>query len=444
MHKYLFVLFCLFSVANLNGQSWKAREVSDPFNGVYTSAYVLGKSSSSVYGQPTLSLNQYDNRELILYISNAGYFRENSDVSIKWVFEGSNEIFTTYDFSCSNDGKSISILEVTDPSFRSDKLGLLEFLHLFHKTNSVTLRITNRFSNTDLTFSLIDFTKSANAIISQEKAFEAYSVLKANAVNNDGLLYEKLRIANKLMGKADEEFGLDFSSLERFKRNINKKFRLDDYSYLSIPYDSIYFEFSIYNGHWNGKDIAIYYYSKDNSQEVGCNIYTPKKDSPIMTIYKKLEANRIEQEELHAKHLYEKLNFLNLKALDNKNFLPINTKYGKSFKDVIIASIYNKLQPYGEFKIELNEIMEVQIQLSSEQKWKVKEGEILITLVDGRTIKCDDFRFYNSNDILDKADLKQIGYYGGQTIQIEIPKVSTEYLKRKDGRPKLAPIFIPE
>ena len=89
MHKYLFVLFCLFSVANLNGQSWKAREVSDPFNGVYTSAYVLGKSSSSVYGQPTLSLNQYDNRELILYISNAGYFRENSDVSIKWVFEGS-------------------------------------------------------------------------------------------------------------------------------------------------------------------------------------------------------------------------------------------------------------------------------------------------------------------------------------------------------------------
>ena len=88
--------------------------------------------------------------------------------------------------------------------------------------------------------------------------------------------------------------------------------------------------------------------------------------------------------------------------------------------------------------------MEVQIQLSSEQKWKVKEGEILITLVDGRTIKCDDFRFYNSNDILDKADLKQIGYYGGQTIQIEIPKVSTEYLKRKEGKPKLAPIFIPE
>jgi hypothetical protein len=468
MHKYLFVLFCFFSVANLNGQSWKVRELGDPFDGASTSAYVLGKSSSTTYRKPILVLNQYENKESNFYISNAGYFQESSDINIRWIFDGSNEIFTTYDFSCSNDGKSLFILEVNHITFLSDVMGLKEFLHFFHNSNNVTIRITDRFSETDLTFSLVGFTKSASSIISKEKADEAYNSFYTNALLTDKLLYDRMLIASKLIAKAEVEFGLSYSDLERFRGRIDLDFHLHrssiktESSHIEPPYDSIYavplitgnYDYSK-KEYWDKEDINIYKYSSGEGEKGkhGIGYYSIGSDSRFIKEYEKREFERIKEEELHAKYLYDRLRFLNLKTSDNKEFLPVFHSFTRSFKDNILAKIYYELKPfgdspflsYGENAIRLKDVAKIEIELSPVYKWKVETGKVSITLVDGRTIKCDDFKLYRHNDdILDKADLKQIGYYGGQTIEIEIPEVSTEYLKRKEGKPKLAPIFIPE
>ena len=106
MKKLIIILLIPFITL---AQSWTYKEGGNAFDGKYKTSSVLGKGSDFPYNKPSLVINKFDNDEQInFYLSGAGYFQDNTGISIKWVFDNEPDtIYSSYSWSLSNDGKII-------------------------------------------------------------------------------------------------------------------------------------------------------------------------------------------------------------------------------------------------------------------------------------------------------------------------------------------------
>lgn len=115
----IFLLIPFISLA----QSWTYKKGGNAFDGEFKTSSVLGKGSEFPYNKPSLVINKFENDEQInFYLSGAGYFQDNTGISIKWVFDNEpNTIYSSYSWSLSNDGKIIFFNRFNNPKENGKK-----------------------------------------------------------------------------------------------------------------------------------------------------------------------------------------------------------------------------------------------------------------------------------------------------------------------------------
>ena len=90
MKNLIFTL--LFSVSLISfGQTWKYSEGGNAFDGKYKTSIVTGIGSNFPYQKPSLVVNKFEGESINFYISDAGYFQENTGISVLWVFDNEPE-----------------------------------------------------------------------------------------------------------------------------------------------------------------------------------------------------------------------------------------------------------------------------------------------------------------------------------------------------------------
>ena len=112
MNKKNIIILVAFLIC-LTGYSqvWKYDSGGNAFDGKYRSANVIGTCSDFPYNKPALCLNIFKERNMNLYIANSGYYSDENDVQIMFIF--SNEPKTIYysgEISLSKDKETIFLL----------------------------------------------------------------------------------------------------------------------------------------------------------------------------------------------------------------------------------------------------------------------------------------------------------------------------------------------
>lgn len=165
MNRYVLLLFVLFTL-NLNAQSWKKSSGGNAFDGKYKSAFVVGKGTDYPYNKPLLVINVYNENSLNFFISSAGYFQSESDIDIYWIFSNEpNTIYSTEDFTISDDKKTIFLQSFEDP--KGDFYMRMDFIKKLKSASKVDVRIKDKYGKNDISFKLNGSTNAINYVISK-------------------------------------------------------------------------------------------------------------------------------------------------------------------------------------------------------------------------------------------------------------------------------------
>ena len=167
MNKKNIIILVAFLIC-LTGYSqvWKYDSGGNAFDGKYKSANVIGACSDFPYNKPALCLNIFKERNMNLYIANSGYYSDENDVQIMFIF--SNEPKTIYysgEIRLSKDKETIFLL-----SFKSDRsryLDRIDFINKLKKSSRLDVRIKSEYKNRDIKFSLSGSTKALNYVLTK-------------------------------------------------------------------------------------------------------------------------------------------------------------------------------------------------------------------------------------------------------------------------------------
>ena len=391
MKKLIFILF-LVPLVSL-GQGWTSSEGGSAFDGKYKTSSVLGKGTNSPYTKPVLVINKFENEKLNFYISKGGFFQEKTDIGVLWVFDNEPDtIYSTYDWSISNDGKILFFREFNNPD-GSGKLKPVDIIEKLMLANKVTVRMKDKYGSNDIVFSLSGSTKAINFVLPKEERDELIDLAEksrkaalAQKAEDEEKELRKQQVFDELVNAANYE-QLDDSSLTILKSQFEKDLGLGYYSSLATGKD--YKSITVKKG-TTAKAmfedygyVNVYYVLNDGTEEKISGSWTVDMNAPVFVKYR---AKIIEKNEI-AEKLVSKLNLEKLK---------------KHYKKVILDKVESSYNP----KFELKNIVGISITFSRFQYKKVWDSEVTLFLDNMEKVTFKSF-IYSLE--ISKKELKNLG-----------------------------------
>jgi hypothetical protein len=404
MKKILLIL--LFIPLVSLGQSWIYSEGVDVFDGKYKTSSKKGNGNNFPYNNPALVINKFENKQLNFYISDGGYFQENTNIRILWIFDNEPEnIYSSYDWSISGDGKTLFFKDFNNSKENDGtKLKPVEMIEKLVLANKVNVRISDRFGKNDIVFSLSGSTEAINFVISKE---EREGMIKK--VLSDREAKSKSESQNKivlqtLMKKAKNE------KLRSINLSILEYKIMNDLGMGYLPtmatgkkYKSLYVEGKIGDPKFekNGYVSLFYILDNDTKEEIS-GTWRVEENAPI---FKKMKEIKLKNEELQKVK----------EAKENILFNKILSKYSRDdliahLKKAILKKrdtniIYQDLDSFS-----ISEIKKVQITLSEYRSnyKRYEQCKLEIFLNNGNIETIDKTLGFYKIDIT-RRELKQLG-----------------------------------
>lgn len=366
----------IFIPVMLFSQSWKYNKGGDAFDGTYKISSVSGKGSEFPYQNPSLVINVFDNKkdDINFYLSGAGFFQEDTGLSIKWVFDNEpNTIYTSYKWSLSNDGKTIFFKTFNNPENKSTKLSDIDIINKLTISNKVNIRVSNEYGKNDLAFSLSGSTKAINFVIPSSQRERLLNIAKEKRnkaleeINIKGVLLENL------IGKLNSEM-LESNSLIKLKEKIKGDLDfVDDVKDIEVVGNGALFE--------RRRKVDVFYLKNDGSKTNIFGDWSVVEGAPV---YARNEEIKETVKQLLVKYKYEKL----------------------------ISHLTDKVigQANGDNGFPISSINEVKIILSKYQHSKFWSCKLNIYLNDESVVTIYDTYIFSSGNVeISKSELKKIG-----------------------------------
>ena len=394
--KNLILTLAFFSSITSFSQTWKYSEGGNTFDGKYRTSSVSGVGTNYPYTSPTLVINKFEGNGVNFYISNGGYFQENTGISVLWVFDNEPDTqYSTYDYSISSDGKILFFTEFNNPD-GAGKLKPVDIIEKITLANKVTVRMKDNFGSNDIVFSLSGSTKAVNFVLPKEERQEmiASAIAERNALEE--LEGKNQRILDDLMKIATEE-KLSSSSLSSLKSTLEQNLGLSYYSGTGTgkAYKSILLEGNLSDRMFESYGyVDLYYILDDGTKEKIYGSWTVEMNAPIFERLKEEKAkeelelaNKLEDDNAHLDSLLSKYQRDDLISILNENITKESQKYSKEF--------------------DIQDIKSVKISLSGYRYQKYWDCKVEIFLTNGKTKQMDVSAIYDL-EITNKA-LKAIG-----------------------------------
>ena len=326
------------------GQTWQYSEGGNAFDGKYKTSIVKGVGSTFPYETPSLVVNRFEGESINFYISSAGFFQENTGVSVLWVFDNEPEkVYSTYNFSISSDGKTLFFLEFNNPD-GSGKLKPIDIIEKLTLANEVSLRVSDDYGSNDIIFSLRGSSKAINFVIPNE---ERQIMLDEGLAERNALAEVEAKnqlILDGLMKKATEE-KISSTSLSSLKSQFEKDLGLSYYSGMQTgkKYKSILVDASLDDSMFTSYGyVDIFYILDDGSKDKILGTWTVEMDAPIFSRLKdKLEADNSHLEKILSK--YERVEIIDYLK---KEVSKLSKKYSKEFDVLDVESVKITLSDY--------------------------------------------------------------------------------------------------
>lgn len=400
-----FLLFILLFPLISYSQTWKYQSGGSDFDGKYKSAYITGVGTEFPYNKPIMAINRFEKDDSFnFYISDAGYSQEGTGLSVLFVLSNEPEtIYSTYDFSISNDGKIIFLNEFNDP-YSDNKISQFEFIKKLQVASKVSVRVEDNYGQNDLVFSLSGSTKAINyvlpdldnmisiAVNERNRRLEIANLERENSLkikaDKESEQIARKKLFNLLMAKANDE-KLSSTSLSSLEFKLKKDLGVDYYDGLETgkKYKSITVEASeIFEKTWY---VSVFYLLEDGSKEEISGTFSVEMDAPVF----KRVAERKEREKEILENLTAKLNLDKLKNHIKKEIL---NRANRSYNPKYI----------------LEDISGIHLTFSKYQYKKVWECQVTLFLPN---LQKDEFKSYVYDLEISKKELKEAG------IQLDIP-----------------------
>ncbi len=395
--KKIFLITLLFPLISYS-QTWKYQSGGSDFDGKYKSAYITGVGAEFPYNKPIMAINKFDKNDgFNFFISDAGYSQEGTGLSVLFVFSNEPDtVYSTYDFSISNDGKTIFLKEFNDPN-SDTKISQVEFIKKLQDASKVSVRVKDNFGKNDLVFSLSGSTKAINFVIPEEERNKMLEIVNLERENNLKIEAEKANeqiarkeLFNLLMAKAnDEKLSSGLSSLElKIKRDLG----VDYYDGMETgkKYESIIVEGKAGDDMFEKYGyVSVFYLLEDGSKEKISGTFTVEMDAPVF--------QRLSERKEREKEILE--NLMSKLSLD---------KLKNHFKKEILKRANRSYNP----KFNLEDISGIHLTFSKYQYQKVWECQVKLFLPN---LQKDEFKSYVYDLEISKKELKEAG------IQLDIP-----------------------
>ena len=343
----------------------------------------MGKGSEFPYNKPSLVINKFDNDEQInFYLSGAGYFQDNTGLSIKWVFDNEPDtIYSSYSWSLSNDGKIIFFNRFNNPLENATKLEGIDIIEKLTTASKVQLRVSDDYGSNDLIFSLSGSSKAINFVLPKS---ERENLLAAALKKRDETLSEVNKrkvIYESILSKLDDEM-FEEASLIELKEKITDDFGFGKYSFTTLTDDVIDIEVNSSGKFiYNSQEVEVYFLNSDGTKRRIIGSWYVLENAPV---FKRNEELRENVKLFLTKYKYEKL---------------INH---------LVDEILKTSQGWKGFPI--TKIKDVKIILSGFQYGKFWNCKVNIYLDDNSIKTIDDTYIYSSGQVeISKNELKSIG-----------------------------------
>ena len=398
--KKLILLLTLIPLVSF-GQGWTSSEGGSAFDGKYKTSLVTGKGTNFPYTKPILVVNKFNGEKLNFYISEGGFFQEKTNISVLWVFDNEPDtIYSTYDWSISDDGKILFFSEFNNPD-GSGKLKPVDIIEKLTLANKVTVRMKDKYGSNDIDFSLSGSTKAINFVLpkdERQKMIESAEAERVALAESEGkgqlILDELLNIA-----KAEK---LTDSSISSLKSTIQQNLGLSYYSGMGTGknYKSISVEGELSDSMFESYGyVKVFYTLDDGSKEEIYGSWKVEMDAPIFIRLKeekaKEEAELAEKQEKEKEFLGNILSKYQRDDLKNHlsdEILEISKRYSSGFD---ILDVKNVLITLSE--------------LSSLRK-VFYNCKVEVYLNDGSVKTIDNTYIYTSKKVgISKKDLKTLG-----------------------------------
>ena len=398
--KKLILLLTLIPLVSF-GQGWTSSEGGSAFDGKYKTSSVVGKGTNFPYTKPVLVVNKFDGEKLNFYISGGGFFQEKTDIGVLWVFDNeSDTIYSTYDWSISDDGKILFFSEFNNPD-GSGKLKPVDIIEKLTLANKVTVRMKDKYGSNDIVFSLSGSTKAINFVLPKEerKKMIESAVAERNAL---GESEEKGQlILDKLLNIAKAE-KLTISSISSLESMIQRNLGLSYYtgmgtgdSYKSLKVVPMKPE-SMFNEYGY---VELFYILSDDSEKKVSGTFKIEMDAPLFERAKEEKAKK--EAELAEKKEKEKEFLSNLLSKYQRDDL----------KNHLRDEILKKSKRYSD-EFDILDVKNVLITLSGLSSYTklFYDCKVDIYLNDGSIKTIDNTYIYTSKKVgVSKKDLKALG-----------------------------------
>jgi len=139
---------------------WKYKSGGNQFDGKYKSSWVIGKGGEYPYNNPQIHINKFEKSGLNFYITSIGYVGCDNN-TLEFVFNDSEKIYETKDFSLDNEKKTLFIESIND-------IHLMDFYRMLMEKSKLYVRFTNDCNKDDYIFSLSGSTKAIKYVLGNE------------------------------------------------------------------------------------------------------------------------------------------------------------------------------------------------------------------------------------------------------------------------------------
>jgi hypothetical protein len=161
--KKILLLVAVLSFNLSNAQSWTKSSGGNAFDGKYKTSSVLGNGSEYPYKKPFLVVNKFEDSGINFYIEGSGFW--NTSIDVLFSFDNdSGVIYESTSHSLSSDSKTIFLKDFIDKKTKG-VLSNYEVIDKIKKASKLYVRISGRYGNNNLSFSLRGSTVAINYVV---------------------------------------------------------------------------------------------------------------------------------------------------------------------------------------------------------------------------------------------------------------------------------------
>lgn len=152
-----FIPTLLFFLSITLSAQWKYKSNTDPFDGDYKTAYVVG-TGQYPYNDPLFVINNYEGRDFNIYVTNFGYTGCDPN-SLEFSF-GDGEVYTAYDVNDNTDRDVLFIEKISG-------LDKYSFIKMLMDNSKMYIRHSNDCGVNRMQFSLAGSSKAIKYVIGE-------------------------------------------------------------------------------------------------------------------------------------------------------------------------------------------------------------------------------------------------------------------------------------